>query len=129
MDIYLINGNFQIDGTGDLRILDERQTLIQDIYNRIRTVKGSHFHHPDYGIDLIEFLNSNPDELTLLDMANELQDEIEKDPRVLECEVEIEQELEGIKYIAYIVPIDDAPFSLEIDKQDIKVIAEAREIE
>ncbi len=129
MDIYLINGNFQTDGTGDLRILDERQTLIQDIYNRIRTVKGSHFHHPDYGIDLIDFLNTDQDELTILDLQNQLQEEIEKDPRILECDVQITQEQEGIKYTAYITPIDDAPFSLEIDKQGIKVISEAREIE
>ena len=128
MDIYLINGNFQIDGKKDLKIIDETQTLIQDIYNRIKTIKGSHFHHPDYGIDLVEFLNTNQDQLTLLQIQNQLQEEIEKDPRVLECEVKIIQNLEGIKYIAHIIPIEEAPFSLEIDKQNIKVISEAKEI-
>lgn len=127
MDIYLINGNFQIDGTGDLKIIDEYQTLIQDIYNRIRTTKSSHFHHPDYGIDLVDYLNADMDDLTLLEFINELQEEIEKDPRVLDCEIEVNRYQEGIRYTAKITPIDDAPFSLEIGKQSIKVIAEAKD--
>jgi len=127
MDIYLINGNFQIDGTGDIKIIDEYQTLIQDIYNRIRTAKGSHFQHPDYGIDIVDYLNTNMDNLTLLEFINELQEEIEKDPRILDCEIEVDRYPEGIKYTAKITPIDDASFSLEIDKQSIKIIVEAKD--
>lgn len=123
MDIYLINGNFDIGTNGDLRILDEDQTLKQDIYNRIRTIKGSHFLYPDYGVDLVDYLNSNQDETTLLELINSLQDQIEQDPRVYEAEVEIkERTTEGIKLLIKIYPIADAPFSLEIDKFTPKFI-------
>lgn len=127
MDIYLINGNFQTAGNGDLQILDEEKTLKQDIYNRLRTTTGSHFLHSTYGVDLYDFLNSNQDQLTLLELINHIQEQLEQDPRIYEAEVEITKKTtDSISLLIHITPIQDPPFSLEIDKHTVKFISEAR---
>ncbi|RMG81104.1 MAG: DUF2634 domain-containing protein, partial [Bacteroidetes bacterium] len=126
MDIYLINGNFQIGTNGDLKILDEEKTLKQDIYNRLRTITGSHFLHKNYGVDLYQFLNSNQDELTLLELINHIQDQLEEDPRIYEAEVQLNRKPDEITLLIHITPLQNSPFSLEIGKQSIKFIARAK---
>ena len=84
--------------------------------------------YENYGVDLIEFVNASGDKLTILELINEIEEQLEEDPRIYEVEVEIkEQTLEGIKLKINVYPLEDAPFSLEIDKQDIKFIARATE--
>ena len=127
MDIYLINGNFQIAENGDLKILDEEKTLKQDIYNRLRTTTGSHFLHPTYGVDLYQYLNSNQDQLTLLELINHIQEQLEQDPRIYEADIQIQNKTHHqISLLIHITPIDDPPFSLEIDKHTVKFISEAK---
>lgn len=84
-DIYCINGEFQVLPTGDITLVNDKYCLIQDIINRLKTAKGSHFRHPDYGIDLYKYLKAQWDEETELEILTLIETEVEKDPRVLEA--------------------------------------------
>ena len=131
-DIYLINGDFQISPSGDLLLLDEKQTLIQDIINRLKTYKGSHFAHPDYGTNIYDYLRGNGDDRTLLELINDIEEELLKDPRIWEVEVEVlERSLKGVKLLIKVQPLEDSPFSLVLtafDEGQIDVIVQAREV-
>ncbi|SNZ08288.1 Phage baseplate assembly protein W [Persephonella hydrogeniphila] len=84
-DIYCINGDFQVLPTGDITLVNSKYCLIQDIINRLKTVKGSHFRHPDYGIDLYKYLKAQWDEEIELEILTLIEIELEKDPRILEA--------------------------------------------
>jgi len=131
-DIYLINGDFQIAPSGDLLLLDERQTLIQDIINRLKTYKGSHFAHPDYGTNIYDYLRANGDDQTLLALINDIEEELLKDPRIWDVEVEVvERNLKGVKLLIHIQPIEDSPFSLVLsadDEKGIEIAVKTREV-
>jgi len=131
-DIYLINGGFQIAPNGDLLLLDEKQTLIQDVINRLKTYKGSHFAHPDYGTNIYDYIRGNGDNRTLLELINDIEEELLKDPRIWEVEVEVlERSLKGVKLLIKVQPLEDSPFNLVLtafDEGQIDVIVQAREV-
>ncbi len=131
-DIYLINGDFQIAPNGDLLLLDERKTLIQDIINRLKTYKGSHFAHPDYGTNIYDYLRGIGDDKTLLELINDIEEELLKDPRIWEVEVEVlERSLKGVKLLIKVQPLEDSPFNLVLegfDEGQIEVAVQTREV-
>ncbi|EDP73287.1 hypothetical protein [Hydrogenivirga sp. 128-5-R1-1] len=86
-DIYCINGDFQVLPTGDITTVNDKYCLIQDIINRLKTVKGSHFRHPDYGIDLYKYLKAQWSEEVELEILTLIETELEKDPRILEAQL------------------------------------------
>ena len=131
-DIYLIDGDFQIAPSGDLLLLDERQTLIQDIINRLKTYKGSHFAHPDYGTNIYDYLRANGDDQTLLALINDIEEELQKDPRIWDVEIEVvERTLKGVRLLIHIQPIEDSPLDLELtagDEEGIEIAVKTREV-
>jgi len=127
IDIYCINGDFQVLPTGDITLVSGKYCLIQDIINRLKTVKGSHFRHPDYGIDLYKYLKAQWSEETELEILTLIEAELEKDPRILEATAVreyIDMRTFVIKVIVETVEYD-TPINLIIDldkdKQDIYV--------
>lgn len=126
-DIYCINGDFQVLPTGDITTVNDKYCLIQDIINRLKTVKGSHFRHPDYGIDLYKYLKAQWSEEIELEILTLIETEFEKDPRILEATAireYIDMRTFVIKVIVETVE-DDTPINLIVDldrdSQDIYI--------
>lgn len=126
-DIYCINGDFQVLPTGDITTVNDKYCLIQDIINRLKTVKGSHFRHPDYGIDLYKYLKAQWSEEIELEILTLIETELEKDPRILEATAireYIDMRTFVIKVIVETVEYD-TPINLIIDldrdSQDIYI--------
>ena len=126
-DIYCINGDFQVLPTGDITLVSGKYCLIQDIINRLKTVKGSHFRHPDYGIDLYKYLKAQWSEDIELEILTLIETELEKDPRILEATAVreyIDMRTFVIKVIVETVEYD-TPINLIIDldrdNQDIYI--------
>jgi len=118
-DIYFINGDFMINANGDLLLLDEKKTLIQDIINRLKTVKGSYEIHPDYGSNIYRYIRAIGDELTILSLINDIEEELLKDPRVWDVDVEVvERTLFSLKLLISIQPIDESPFNLILSLEE-----------
>jgi phage baseplate assembly protein W len=128
-DIYCINGEFQVLPTGDITLVSDKYCLIQDIINRLKTVKGSHFRHPDYGIDLYKYLKAQWSEEIELEILTLIETELEKDPRILEATAVreyIDMRTFVIKLIVETVNFD-SPINLVItldrDDEDIYIKA------
>lgn len=128
-DIYCINGGFQVLPTGDITLVSDKYCLIQDIINRLKTVKGSHFRHPDYGIDLYKYLKAQWSEEIELEILTLIETELEKDPRILEATAVreyIDMRTFVIKLIVETVNFD-SPINLVItldrDDEDIYIKA------
>ena len=126
-DIYCINGDFQVLPTGDITTVNDKYCLIQDIINRLKTVKGSHFRHPDYGIDLYKYLKAQWSEEIELEILTLIETELEKDPRILEATAVreyIDMRTFVIKVIVETVEYD-TPINLIVDldrdSQDIYI--------
>ncbi len=126
-DIYCINGEFQVLPAGDITLVNDKYCLIQDIINRLKTVKGSHFRHPDYGIDLYKYIKAQWSEGTELEILTLIETELEKDPRILEATAVreyIDMRTFVIKLIVETVNYD-SPINLVItldrDSQDVYV--------
>ncbi|MEO2069430.1 MAG: hypothetical protein ABGX27_07995 [Desulfurobacteriaceae bacterium] len=127
IDIYCINGDFQVLPSGDLTLVSGLHCLAQDIINRLKTVKGSHFAHPDYGIDLHRFIKRQWDPITELDLLSAIGDEVEKDPRVLEAKATRKNlTLRSIEILLTVTPVGfNNPFNLiiSIDRDSGEVYA------
>ena len=131
-DIYLIDGDFMIGANGDLLILDEKKTLIQDVINRLKTVKGSYEIHPDYGSNIHRYVRALGDDETVLSLINEIEEELLKDPRIWEVDVQIaERTLKTLKLIIEVKPLEESPFNLVLsleEPQKINLAVEVREV-
>ena len=131
-DIYLIDGDFTIGANGDLLILDEKKTLIQDIINRLKTVKGSYEIHPDYGSNIHRYTRALGNDETVLSLINEIEEELLKDPRIWEVDVQIaERTLKTLKLIIEVKPLEESPFNLVLsleEPQKINLAVEVREV-
>jgi len=128
-DIYLIDGDFQIGANGDLLVLDEKKTLIQDVINRLKTVKGSYEIHPDYGTNIYNYIRASADDLTLLELINEIEEELLKDPRIWEVNVIVkERNLKGVKLLVEVFPIEENPFNLILSLENTEKLNLAVEV-
>jgi len=128
-DIYFINGDFAISANGDLLLLDEKKTLIQDLVNRLKTVKGSYFIHPDYGTNLYKYIRASGDDTTLFSLINEVEDELLKDPRVDEVDVAVaERSQKSVRLLITVKPLYDSPFNLVLSLEEPEKISLAVEV-
>jgi len=128
-DIYLIDGDFMIGANGDLLILDEKKTLIQDVINRLKTVKGSYEIHPDYGSNIRRYTRALGDDETILSLVNEIEEELLKDSRIWEVEVRIVQRtLKTLKLVIEIKPLEESPFNLVLSLEEPEKINLAVEV-
>jgi len=127
IDILCQNGDFQVLPSGDLTLVSDLYCLAQDIINRLKTVKGSHFAHPDYGIDLYRFIKRQWDPITELDLLSAIEDEVEKDPRVLEAKATRKDlTLRSIEILLTVTPVGfNNPFNLiiSVDRDNGEVYA------
>ena len=121
-----------ISANGDLLILDEKKTLIQDVINRLKTVKGSYEIHPDYGSNIHRYVRASGNHETVLSLINEIEEELLKDPRIWEVDVQIVQRtLKGLKLLIEVKPIEESPFNLVLsleESEKINLAVEVREL-
>ena len=106
-----------------------REILQNAIIRRLSTNRGSYWTDPEYGFDLINFVNESITEESIIRLPIEIRDEILKEERVQDCQVEI-TELSGsydnriIKVKIYIVADTIGPFkfTLAIDSVTVKIL-------
>lgn len=79
----LLNGDWEVQPTGDAALTSEEACLLQDIRHRLMTPKGSLWTHPDYGLDYYRYLNTEDSLLERLDLEQAIEIEVGKDPRVV----------------------------------------------
>jgi len=75
-------GDFVV-GDGDVTLVDDLDTLIQDIRHRLITPKGSLPADPDYGVGVQLYLHQTLHPLNRAALVNACQIELAKETRIL----------------------------------------------
>lgn len=81
-DLAWTNGDVVVDATGDLAIETGDVCLVTDIVHRLSTWRGTYFRHRDHGMPWQTHLQNETDASVLLAVAQEIEQEVEQDPRV-----------------------------------------------
>ena len=87
MDKYLgtdlgFAGELLVAPDGDVDLVAGRACLLQDLRHRLMTPKGALWCHPEYGVDLYDFLHLEGTEVNRLDFLMRLEEAVEADPRI-----------------------------------------------
>lgn len=75
---------------GDLFLTSRADLVLQDVYMRLTTPRGDLWCHPDYGIDIYEWLHAESTMTNRAALCEAVRSEIMRDPRVVPDSVEVE---------------------------------------
>ena len=89
-DIAWNDGDFMLSASGDVALVYEHRAIAQDLIARLISPRGSHWAHPDDGLDSQKFIQATADELTLLEFRQDLEREAIRDARVFRARAEIQ---------------------------------------
>ena len=81
-DIAWQNGDFVVGTSGDVALAANLAVVKQDLLARLTSPRGSHWAHPAEGVDLQKFINAGADELTRLELRQDVELEAGRDARV-----------------------------------------------
>jgi phage baseplate assembly protein W len=84
-----LNIDFSTATTGDVDLVQGRKCLIQDICNLLCTPKGDLWCHPDYGVDIYNFVHIENTALNRLDLIQTIEEAVRDDPRIDTVQAEI----------------------------------------
>lgn len=82
-DVYLNDLNFDVNSKGDLDSISGISNVKKSLYRRLLTVYGSMINRPDYGVGIKRFLGSLNSMSVKRQLSLEIQEQFEKDDRVL----------------------------------------------
>lgn len=91
-DLLFEDGDFRLDAAGNLQLVSGTRVIGQDLSARLQCPPGGHWAFPELGVDLRQYVFAGMDELTLLEMRQEVQIEAMKDNRILDPEVTVTME-------------------------------------
>lgn len=77
-------GDFKPSNTGDVQKIRGKANLIQALLHRLITVKGALAHRPNYGVGVQKFLGAPQSIDKQRQLALEVKNQFEQDPRVNE---------------------------------------------
>lgn len=82
-DIFKTDLNFEVTAKGDIDRISGELNLKKALYRRLITTKGSLIGRPEYGVGIKNYLNAVNSQSTQRKLANAIQEEFEKDDRVI----------------------------------------------
>ena len=75
---------------GDIHSIDGNRLVLQDIWLRLVTPRGSLWCHPSYGIDIYDYLHAEDSRLNRMGLRAAVTEEIIKDPRVVPESIDVQ---------------------------------------
>jgi hypothetical protein len=81
-DAHWRDGDFTVGPGGDLALATNLDVVRQDLVARLTSPRGSHWAFPTEGIDVRKFVNATADTITLLELRQDVELEVERDARV-----------------------------------------------
>lgn len=90
-DAYLdlASGDFIPLAKGDIHPIDGERLVLQDVWLRLVTPRGDLWCHPEYGIDIYDYLHADDSHLNRMGIRAAVREETMKDPRVVPESVEV----------------------------------------
>lgn len=81
-DAHWRDGDFTVGPNGDLALATNLNVVRQDLIARLTSPRGSHWAFPMEGIDVRKFVNATADTITLLELRQDTELEVERDARI-----------------------------------------------
>jgi phage baseplate assembly protein W len=82
VDMALAAGDLVALASGDVGTVSGTDCVVQDLRIRLATPRGDLWSHPDWGVAVLRFLQSEDTPLNRLDMCMEIERAVQSDPRV-----------------------------------------------
>jgi len=76
------SGNFIIDGTGDLTLIEDEACLLQGVQHRLITPLGNLFYDALFGLDIFAYLHGDDSELTRFEFCELVREQLRLEPRI-----------------------------------------------
>ena len=83
-------GDFQPLPAGDLSLISRADCVLQDVFLRLVTPKGDLWCHPDYGVDIYDYLHAGGTLTNRLALCEMVREEVMKDPRIVPDSIEVQ---------------------------------------
>lgn len=84
------DGDFVLSASGDVALAEDTRVIAQDLLGRLVSPRGSHWAHPDDGLDSQKYIQQTADDLTLLELRQDIELECARDARVRRSSAEVE---------------------------------------
>lgn len=107
-DIRWNDGDFVLEPGGRVRLAEGLEVIRQDLLARLVSPPGSHWAFPEEGMDLPRYVQGPANELTLLELRQEIELETLRDVRVLDALAEVEAPDPGTGRIRVVATLTDA---------------------
>ena len=82
--------DFVLSASGDVAFAQDSRVIAQDLLARLISPRTTHWAFPDDGMDSQKFIQATADELTVLELRQDVELECSRDARVLRASAEIE---------------------------------------
>lgn len=82
-------GDFVLPPSGDIYPVDGEKLVLQDVWMRLVTPRGSLWCHPTYGVDLYDYLHAEDSHLNRMGIRAAVREELLKEPRVVPESIEV----------------------------------------
>lgn len=79
---FVLSASGDVAVVGDLSTVGEARVIAQDLLARLISPRGSHWAHPEDGLDSQRYIQATADELTVLALRQDIELEVLGDTRV-----------------------------------------------
>ncbi len=87
---FVLSASGDVAVVGDVATVGEGRVVAQDLLARLISPRGSHWAHPEDGLDSQQYIQATADELTLLALRQDIELEVARDTRVRRAVAEVE---------------------------------------
>lgn len=113
--------------TGDAPLVSDFDCIMQDIRLEAMTQEGELFYDPEWGWSLLDFIQSEDDELTLIEIAERIREKLESreivDPDTISTEIIFEADtLKILTTFSFIGNQDTYSVNVAVDRVNVEVI-------
>lgn len=98
-----------------------RTAIAQAIVRRLITPRGRLIGYPNYGFDLVRFLNDDIDAAGLARIRAGVEAECKKDERVLDCSAIVTLSVVGVMLVDITLTDAEGPFQLVLAVSEVTV--------
>lgn len=90
-DLFMDGGNFIVDGSGDLSMVSDRASLLQDLKNELTSFDGDLFDalEGEYGYGLQEFINLEATDINQLELEQRIITKLNKNEYINKDEISV----------------------------------------
>lgn len=114
---------------GGFGLISGRRVVMEAVLKRLSTPRGMLWAHPDYGLDLRNYIGEQITDATLAQLRSDVQAECENDERVLAVDVGVTwNSAASTLYVALTVYDGNGPFSLTLQVTQLSVDVVATDV-